>query len=209
MTKLDRVGRLIRQAREAAGLSQRELARRAGTSQPTVSAYEQGRKTPSAVTLLRLVEAAGAEVVARPAEDIRGWLRQTDGLPGEAGGAFPRAADRIRAGEDPLFVVRELLDELFLWEEVRGPSALAQLVAEPAPITGDSRADAFLAALAEHLAVTRGFPRPAWACTPSRFLHRWWFPHRRRGFDAVALRDAPAAFRRRGVMIHPSLLERR
>lgn len=50
---------LIARARAAAGLSQVELARRAGTSRTTLSAYEHGRKAPSADTLGRLVSAAG------------------------------------------------------------------------------------------------------------------------------------------------------
>jgi len=40
-------------------LSQAELARRAGTSQPVISAYERGRRDPTFSTLRRLVEATG------------------------------------------------------------------------------------------------------------------------------------------------------
>jgi transcriptional regulator with XRE-family HTH domain len=40
-------------------LSQAELARRAGTSQPVVSAYEHGRRDPTHATLRKLVEATG------------------------------------------------------------------------------------------------------------------------------------------------------
>jgi transcriptional regulator with XRE-family HTH domain len=56
----------IREARARAGLSQRELARRAGTSQATISAYEAGRKEPSFGTLVRLVEAAGSRLALDP-----------------------------------------------------------------------------------------------------------------------------------------------
>ena len=45
--------------RRRQGLSQADLARRAGTSQPVISAYEHGRRDPSFGTLERLVEAAG------------------------------------------------------------------------------------------------------------------------------------------------------
>lgn len=55
-------GNLIRLARHDAGLSQRELARRAGTSQATLSAYEAGRKSPSFETLVRVVRAAGQDL---------------------------------------------------------------------------------------------------------------------------------------------------
>jgi uncharacterized protein len=40
-------------------LSQAELARRAGTSQPVVSAYEHGRRDPTYATLRKLIEATG------------------------------------------------------------------------------------------------------------------------------------------------------
>jgi transcriptional regulator with XRE-family HTH domain len=60
-------GALVSRARVAAGVSQEELARRAGTSRPTVSAYEHGRKSPSAQTLSRLLAVLGYELVAVPA----------------------------------------------------------------------------------------------------------------------------------------------
>jgi predicted nucleotidyltransferase/DNA-binding XRE family transcriptional regulator len=61
---------LLRQARKKAGLSQTELARRAGVTQSVVSAYEAGRRQPSFPTLARLIEATGhdMEVVLRPRE---------------------------------------------------------------------------------------------------------------------------------------------
>ena len=56
---------LLRAARVRAGLTQAELARRAGTSQPVISAYEHGRRDPSVQTLARLLAAAGADLVLR------------------------------------------------------------------------------------------------------------------------------------------------
>jgi predicted nucleotidyltransferase/DNA-binding XRE family transcriptional regulator len=46
----------IVQARQIAGLTQAELARRSGTSQPAVNRYESGRVTPRPATLRRLLE---------------------------------------------------------------------------------------------------------------------------------------------------------
>jgi transcriptional regulator with XRE-family HTH domain len=54
----------IRQLRRRSGISQRRLAELAGTSQPTIAAYESGRKTPSLRTLRRLAEAVGLEAFA-------------------------------------------------------------------------------------------------------------------------------------------------
>lgn len=52
-------GTILLAARLEAGLSQRELAARAGTSGATVAAYERGSKEPRLSTLRRLVQAAG------------------------------------------------------------------------------------------------------------------------------------------------------
>jgi transcriptional regulator with XRE-family HTH domain len=61
-----RSARLLERVRRAAGLSQEELARRAGTSRPTLSAYEHGRKSPTLATLERLLAEAGHELSAEP-----------------------------------------------------------------------------------------------------------------------------------------------
>jgi transcriptional regulator with XRE-family HTH domain len=53
---------LLRAARDRAGLSQRELAQRAGTSQAMVARIEGGRQSPSVATLERLVRACGLEL---------------------------------------------------------------------------------------------------------------------------------------------------
>ena len=57
---------LIAEARTRAGLTQEELAVRAGTSRTAVCAYEAGAKNPRADTLERLVEAAGYQMVLVP-----------------------------------------------------------------------------------------------------------------------------------------------
>ena len=66
---------LIKTARRKAGLSQCELARRAGIAQPVVSAYENNRRDPGLAMLSKLIEASGhvvsIEVVPGPVE-VRG-----------------------------------------------------------------------------------------------------------------------------------------
>jgi predicted nucleotidyltransferase/DNA-binding XRE family transcriptional regulator len=56
-------GALIRQARRDAGMSQVELAARAGVTQSVVSTYESGHRQPSLPTLAALIQAAGYELV--------------------------------------------------------------------------------------------------------------------------------------------------
>ena len=63
-----RSGSLLREARKRAGLSQTELARRAGVTQSVVSAYESAARQPSLAMLNRLVAATGLvlELRVRP-----------------------------------------------------------------------------------------------------------------------------------------------
>ena len=56
---------LVRRLRLDAGMTQAELAAGAGTSQPTIAAYESGAKSPSLRTLERLAAAASVELVVR------------------------------------------------------------------------------------------------------------------------------------------------
>jgi transcriptional regulator with XRE-family HTH domain len=57
---------LLERVRASSGLTQEELARRAGTSRPTLSAYEHGRKSPTVATFAWLLSQAGWELAAQP-----------------------------------------------------------------------------------------------------------------------------------------------
>lgn len=64
---------LLREARTRAGLTQRELAKRARTAQSVIARIERGQSDPSWATLTRLIAAAGfslhAELTLRPTAD--------------------------------------------------------------------------------------------------------------------------------------------
>lgn len=57
---------LLERVRVSSGLTQEELARRAGTSRPTLSAYEHGRKSPTVATFARLLAQAGWDLAVQP-----------------------------------------------------------------------------------------------------------------------------------------------
>jgi transcriptional regulator with XRE-family HTH domain len=88
------IGATLHEARTRAGLTQAALARRAGTSQATISAYEHGRKEPSVETLARLLAATGSRLTVRS---------------GSNAVVRPTAAQRARAG-------RTLIDVMLLAE---------------------------------------------------------------------------------------------
>lgn len=59
-------GALLREARSAAGLTQRALARLAGVPQPTVARIESGAVMPRVDTLDRLLRWCGRELTTAP-----------------------------------------------------------------------------------------------------------------------------------------------
>ena len=59
---------ILRDARSAAGLSQRELGRMARVPQASISRIEQGDIAPRSTTLERLLAACGWSLSAHPAE---------------------------------------------------------------------------------------------------------------------------------------------
>jgi transcriptional regulator with XRE-family HTH domain len=56
------IGRMVRELREARGLSQRELAERMGTTQSVVGRLEAGGSRPTIVTLDRVALALGVRL---------------------------------------------------------------------------------------------------------------------------------------------------
>jgi len=94
---------LIGQARRTAGLTQVALARLAGTSRPTLSAYERARKSPTLETADRIVHAAGFALEIVPRVEFR-EIAAVRGRTLRVPTALPRLAlDRaFRAVELPL-----------------------------------------------------------------------------------------------------------
>jgi len=95
-----RAGSIVREARRAAGLSQRELARRTGFAQPVLSRIERGHASPRFGTLDRLLRECGKglELIERPGLGvdrtlIRDRLRLT---PGQRARLAAREWDRTR-----------------------------------------------------------------------------------------------------------------
>ncbi|MEO5579960.1 MAG: helix-turn-helix domain-containing protein [Gemmatimonadaceae bacterium] len=58
-------GGLLRSARAAAGMSQRELARKARTTQSVIARIELGESNPTWTTMSRLLRAAGFRLSGR------------------------------------------------------------------------------------------------------------------------------------------------
>jgi hypothetical protein len=143
--------------------------------------------------------------MATPLNARSSWLTANPPASARLTATLAGVAERAREGEDFRHAVREFLDEFALRD---GDRSREDSIAErPAP-TGERRHDAYLGALAEHLAVVHHLDRPQWSLESARFLDRFWFVSEVPGFRATAIAQAPAAFRRRGVFIPERSLHR-
>ncbi len=143
--------------------------------------------------------------MAQPLTTRSEWLAAHPPRPAQLAQTLTALAERVRQGEDFRFAAREFLDEFALRPDDRSRS---EAIAARPPLTGDARYDAYIGALAEHLAAAHGLERPAWSVEPDRFLDRFWFVSEVPGFRATAIAQAPAAFRRRGVFVPERSLHR-
>ncbi|TMR12164.1 helix-turn-helix domain-containing protein [Nonomuraea turkmeniaca] len=88
-TWAERGGLLFRQARHAASMNQKALARVSGTSRTTLSAYEHGRKSPTLETAGRILDAAGFRLVLEPKVEFA-TRASGDGRPFHVPSRLPR-----------------------------------------------------------------------------------------------------------------------
>jgi predicted nucleotidyltransferase len=86
----------IRIARRAAGLSQSQLARAASVSQPNLSAYENGRRTPSPEVLERIIRA----LAGRPSVRVAAHRAAIRELVARHHASDPRVFGSVARGDD-------------------------------------------------------------------------------------------------------------
>jgi predicted nucleotidyltransferase len=118
----------IRAERLAAGLSQSQLSQAAGVSQPNLSAYENGRRTPSPDVLHRIQQALRvplSERVAQHRDEINVLVAAHHATRPRIFGSAARGEDR--AGSDVDLLV-EFTDEATLLDEVGLRMALTDLL---------------------------------------------------------------------------------
>src|SRR5699024_1540508 len=96
----------IRASRMAAGLSQSELARRAGVYQPNTSAYEHGRRTPSPGVRNRIrsaLQRSPSEALAEHPDEGVALIKRHHASEPHLIGSEPRGSDR--EGSDLVLMV--------------------------------------------------------------------------------------------------------
>ena len=179
--------RLLRATREAAHASQRELARRSGVAQPSISAVENEDHDLTVESLGRLAASLGAQVSLVPS------LRLTAAT---AAALVKRDLSEANIGA-AVATVFQLADDLAAVE----PALRAALVVSPAPTTGDRRYDAWIAGLVEFRLGEVGVPAPAWVHEAPRVSEKEWAVGDVPGLAEIVRSETPEPFARRGVLI--------
>lgn len=185
--------------RQRSGLTQSELARRAGTSQPTLARYESGDLVPRLETLTRLAAAAEHDLIMTVQPEVRRGALTIDEVTIDLRSLI--ISDGITA------VWHRLLDFV---DDFRGSSrpGKAWLIEVPPQLLGDQRVDAAIAGAVEELCNEASMSAPLWVNQLQRFVAPWWFVNDLPGYEAMALRDTPFALARHGVFVNKGALSR-
>lgn len=118
----------IRSARRAAGLTQSQLARAAGVSQPNLSAYENDRRTPSPEVRERITRA----LTGRPSVRIAAHRDAIHDVVARFHASDPRVFGSVARGDDEpgsdIDFVVDFTDDASLLDEVGLRLALRDLL---------------------------------------------------------------------------------
>ena len=185
----------LRARRFAAGLTAKQVARAAGTSETNVAAYERGAKKPSAKIAERLL----AAVAAGKGSPVHAHRLVT--VPGAAAGI--RAG--IRDGWPTKDLFRIVIECINNSAELHTEADRAVFFGRPST-TGDPRWDALLAGVVEHLFREAGREPPAWVVEVGPLESEWYVL----GIPSLyewALANTPAVLKSRGVILDGRSLE--
>ena len=98
--------------------------------------------------------------------------------------------------------LREFLDDFYSFPERRSSALSAR------PVLLDDVKDAYLAAVAEHLAMRYGLAIPSWAEHHGRPLKHAFFAGGLQSLKAILTVESPSAFRRRLLFVSKNALDR-
>lgn len=218
---LAQLGERLRLARRRRKLSITAIAGHAGISRATLYSAESGGAAVTIGTYVRVLTVLGlqSDIAAIAAEDAPGRVAQDLRLrrrPAaskapvmkaslameEARRRRPRSLKEVALwgaehGDTDSFL-REFLDEFYVAGE---PKSQAGMLCPEPPLVADAKVNAYLGAVAEHLALRNKLPIPVWTAGAARFLRRPYFPGGLESLKATMLKESPTAFRRRMIFV--------
>ncbi len=181
---------LVRTVRAEAGLSVRALAEAAGVAASTVHRIERGELQPTVDTLAQIVAAGGSRLHLEAQGD------HTVSLVGLARSIQPD----VTAGQ--YIVPIRKAAEFAARFTAADPETRHRMITARPPATGDRRWDAFVAGLAEWLAVRADVPAPTWVSDENRYLRQGWWVTPMKSMRAWEYAASPMSFQSRGVYVH-------
>jgi transcriptional regulator with XRE-family HTH domain len=183
---------VVRQIRRESHLSVRALAKAAGVAASTVHRIERGDVNPTVDVLDRIAAAAGMALRVEPRVDHRLSL---------VGLALCIGDDLQADADDPSLPIRRAAELVHRFER-SGDDERRRMIAAAPPSTGDGRWDAFVAAVAEWLAVRGDVETPDWAHDPDRYLSGGWWVTDLPSMRAWEYAGSPVSFKLHGVYLH-------
>jgi transcriptional regulator with XRE-family HTH domain len=195
---------ILRQLRRDSGLTQRDLAAKAGVPQSTIAEVEVGQREPSLTLLSRIAESAGQSIAIRLAPLPRHSAVATantikDRLHGDPGDGLSldiREDGALRAVIDLKDALRRSSNEEF-----------DALTSQAPGLVGDTRWDAFLAAIVEDEAARKAISPPRWTNDLKRFNRPFWYLSKNPRFHTWEIANSPGALIRHGVFAAEDELE--
>jgi transcriptional regulator with XRE-family HTH domain len=223
---LGRFGARLRETRVRHGLSAAELSALAEISRPTLRNLENGHDGVAVGALVRVLGVLGLSGIldANPDTDAVGpsidpnaptrrrrARKQISPIHGNLtpGAGRPRSIAEVEMcgrdfGKVDMFL-REFLDEFYLEQDPIKKNLM--LLSEP--LMGENpRQNAYLAAVAEHLAMRNQLSVPPWVNGSGRFLRNPFFPGGLDSLKALCILESPSAFRRRMIFVDADPLSR-
>jgi y4mF family transcriptional regulator len=193
------VGASIRALRRSLGLTQAELAARAGVGRQWLVAVERGHERAEIGKVAAVLAALGHTFAIHRAPDPpaprRTWLTTGD------------VAEAIRDdldANDTDFALRTLGRAVADFRRLIDPDDVATFLAEP-PSTGDHRWDTLVAATISRECRLAGIEAPSWTKTVP--LASWWFPVFDPILTARTMQRTPVDFSTRGIWLDSRALE--
>jgi transcriptional regulator with XRE-family HTH domain len=195
---------ILRRLRRDDDLTQRDLAAKAGVPQSTIAEIEAGQREPSLTLLSRITESVGqsiaivlAPLLQRSAVATANTIK--DRLSGVAGEGLS-----LDIREDG--ALRAVID---LKDALRGSSheGFDALTSQAPSLVGDTRWDAFLAAIVEDEAARKAISPPRWTNDSNRFNRPFWYLSKNPRFHTWEIANSPGALIRHGVFAAEDELE--
>jgi hypothetical protein len=104
------------------------------------------------------------------------------------------------------FALRDFLDGFYADTDLQKLSEEPQRIS--AALDDNGFADAYLAAVCDHLCRRYALPKPDWIFAPGRILHLPHFAAKTHGLRMVLLQESPPAFRERNIFVSANALSR-